>query len=758
MLQIQMRILRVFGPSREEMAAIVKTARAEGCPSLRVQVRDGEYTVCIQASAPTQTLADEYCEWWVQKLSARFGDTCYGFEDTSLAQASLDALLTRRRLLVAADEVTGEILGGALRGLEHSEAVFDFGNQTYRSTANSRRIVHSDTIARKYPGDPVQNAAGLAQSALSATSADYAAVYCSAGEEQDAFVLLCSRIGAAACAVEAEASDGEIANHILDLARRRALGMHLRPAAVTFRPGRDHPPVVLSSDPRPGTRYIMRRKSTEPKGAEPEIIEPEEIAAPAAPEPPEMSQPPEQFAFVKPEEPDLTRDPASPGGAPTGTITFEVPPEAYEAEQPDAAPDSSDEWPHRVRQEPEPDVSATRTIKINRTPAAPEPALPDPEEPADYRGAAGLPEEPADSGRMGNLAPGFGRIAAPGEPEEPEPFELGRKGSLLDREVPDFSAGLDPRDIEAARRADAAEPGASVEEFQRAASNLFAGEDDDEDDDGEWTGGGLFPGMNRSKKPKAGGRPFSALHRSKLKKVSLPMPTFHKNSIQNRSLAMIERSERRRRRNTILAVAAAVVLIVIGASLLLNMNHESTVSIGYELYGTEQFDTEVAQYLAQAAQHSETVTGYLAFPGQNGQLVYTGSQPGDGAALTGGNYLSLSAPANTVLTCADGSLTSMTNAEILQANPEFTLYLNDTVCRFTVTAVYYADSSFSPLNYGSLSSYYEYLAFTTGIAQRSLFDTGTVPGDSDSFVTLVSTGGENGAQICVTGILDKAQS
>ena len=94
MLQIQMRILRVFGLSKAEMNSIIENAQAEGSPSLRLQERDGEYLVCVQASAPTQAMADEYCEKWVQKLRTRFGDACYGFEDTTLAQAALDALLT----------------------------------------------------------------------------------------------------------------------------------------------------------------------------------------------------------------------------------------------------------------------------------------------------------------------------------------------------------------------------------------------------------------------------------------------------------------------------------------------------------------------------------------------------------------------------------------------------------------------------------------------------------------------------------------
>ena len=135
MLQIQMRILRVFGLSKAEMNSIIENAQAEGSPSLRLQERNGEYLVCVQASAPTQAMADEYCEKWVQKLRTRFGDACYGFEDTTLAQAALDALLKKRRLLVAADEATGRLLGNALRGLQHSEAAFDFGNQTRRTPA-----------------------------------------------------------------------------------------------------------------------------------------------------------------------------------------------------------------------------------------------------------------------------------------------------------------------------------------------------------------------------------------------------------------------------------------------------------------------------------------------------------------------------------------------------------------------------------------------------------------------------------------------
>ena len=361
MLQIQMRILRVFGLSKAEMNSIIENAQAEGSPSLRLQERDGEYLVCVQASAPTQAMADEYCEKWVQKLRTRFGDACYGFEDTTLAQAALDALLKKRRLLVAADEATGRLLGNALRGLQHSEAAFDFGNQTYLNPANARRIAAPEALLKKFPGDMVQAAAGRAQSALLLANADYAAVYMPATVGQAPFVLLCSRIGAAACALSPEISDMAIANHILDLARRRALGMHLGPSAITFKPGRERPLLLVSGEgqPRPGFRFTLRRK-----------------AAPAKP----AVKPNASDSYDAEPVPDYDAQPTEPKpqATPTGTITFERPIAQPAAPQPTpdpldlrtAGPQAAAEARARRAAEseldPDLELCATRTIKISR--------------------------------------------------------------------------------------------------------------------------------------------------------------------------------------------------------------------------------------------------------------------------------------------------------------------------------------------------------------------------------------------------------
>ena len=64
---------------------------------------------------------------------------CLPTGETSLAQATLDTLLEKRKLLVAADETTGRLVGALLQPLPHSEAVFDFGTESYADPRESKR-------------------------------------------------------------------------------------------------------------------------------------------------------------------------------------------------------------------------------------------------------------------------------------------------------------------------------------------------------------------------------------------------------------------------------------------------------------------------------------------------------------------------------------------------------------------------------------------------------------------------------------------
>ena len=290
MLASQLCILRVYGLPASEVRGALRAVQAEGCSGLRLLERDGEYAVCIQVNAPTQAMADEYCAKWTQKLRDRFGDAVFGTGDISLAQATLDALLQKRRLLVAADEMTGRLIGARLQPLEHSEAVYDFGTQTWADRDTARKLTAPESLLQKFPGDVVQAAAGRAQLALNFGGADYAVVYMPPTLGQAPFVLLCDKRGAVACAVSPEESDAAIANDLLDLVRRRALGIRPLSAAITFRPGHERPLLLLSAagQPRPVTgRFTVRR----------------------------------------PKPTGTTEAGAAKGAAPTGTITFEPPTE-----------------------------------------------------------------------------------------------------------------------------------------------------------------------------------------------------------------------------------------------------------------------------------------------------------------------------------------------------------------------------------------------------------------------------------------------
>ena len=250
MVNTQLKILRVFGPTGAEVSSVLRGIRDDGCPGLRLLERDGEFAICVQVSAPNRAMAEQYCDKWAARLRAKFGDDVFAEGETSLAQATLDALLEKRKLLVAVDEPTGRLLGSLLQPLPHSEAVFDFGTESYADPQKSRRITVPEQLLRRFPGDIVQAAAGRALAALQVTGADYAAAYMPASVGQCPFVLVCDRRGAVACALPPDMNDTFIGNQILDLLRRRLFGLQLTDSCITFRPGHDRPLLVVSEAAR----------------------------------------------------------------------------------------------------------------------------------------------------------------------------------------------------------------------------------------------------------------------------------------------------------------------------------------------------------------------------------------------------------------------------------------------------------------------------------------------------------------------------
>ena len=697
MVSTQLRILRVFGLTSAEVTAILRQAQADGCTGLRLLERDGEFAVCVQASAPTQAMADEHCDKWAQKLAARFGDALYATGETSLAQAALDALLKKRRLLVATDETTGRLVGALLRPLKHSEAAFDFGTQTYADPVSARKIITPPGLLNRFPGDVVQAAAGRAQLALSVGQADYAVCYMPATVGQAPFVLLCDRRGAVACAVSPELTDAAIGNNLLDLVRRRALGLKNTAGTIQFRPGHEHPLLLVSraGQPKPGdtSRFSLRRRRKAGRADFEPMLDFDtaqipkaaaEAAAAAVAASVGEEQPPKKAARPTPDNAatvaasawaaaerdwDTDAQPPARGGSPlTGSITFE----------PDAE-------------------TGAALQKGARTPPRAEP-------PMDFE-TAGAPNAAAHRA----VRTGSGR-----RPAEP-PARQEPPHSILDDDLPDLTTGLDPEAVRAARQADDSAPPRSLEDFQSAARRLYDSDDPDDVTD----------------------------------------PT------KNRSLARIEKTERRQQRTMVAMFVAFLLLVAVGgAALYWYFSSSLGAKPAARGYGTAQFDESAQAYLVNAAAKREGVAGYLAFPGFEGQLVYTDGATSEEAAsavpqLSGGNWLSGGA-GNTVLVMNSTLLDGLTDLETMRDNAGFTLYLADGTYRCKTLAVYYSDpdeaggSYFVPAG-GALAPYDDYLDFVLGARMRSLYDTDITVTDGSRFLTLVSAPDADGISLCVTG-------
>lgn len=716
MVNTELRILRVFGPTAAEVSAVLRQARADGCPGLRLLERDGEFAVCVQVSAPNRTMAEQYCEKWVQRLRGKFGDDVFATGETSLAQATLDTLLEKRKLLVAADETTGRLVGALLQPLPHSEAVFDFGTESYADPKKQKQIVVPPQLLKKFPGDVVQAAAGRALAAMQAAGADFAAVYMPATVGQCPFVLICDNHGAAACALPPDLNDATIGNQILDLLRRRVLGLRLTDSCIIFRPGRERPLLIVSEAGRERgntVRFSLRRRTpptTEPdRTADFEPMLDFDTAEPVAPPQPEPPAPAAETAMGATRHLNVSRTHAAPQAAsePTGTIRFESELDEENEAVPAAAANPTD--PLDIRTAGPEAARTARSLRVNRRAPAPE----------------------ADA-------------AQPAAEQQQTTIRRSPVPSILDDDVPDFSAELDPEALAAAQAADEADAAAgrttSTEDFTRAASRLF---DDDDSDD---TDTDPPPRRRHAEKPE----------------------TEAANSIRNHSLAMIEKSEKRRRR-MVITVLVVLALVIVGGAVALwwFFSNDLGARPAAKSYGTALYDNTAESYLTKGTEKLPGVVGYLGFPGMEGRFVYAAdtatAENADGETaqtrFATASALNSTAPGNTVLTFTDALLTPLATEEGIKANSGFTLYLPGRTYRFKVLAVYYydpaeqGDGAFDLYGSTDLSSYYDYLSFVAGIQARSLWDTKVEVGDESHFLTLTAPSEDAGVQLCVTGRL-----
>ena len=631
--------------------------------------------------------------------------------ETSLAQATLDALLEKRKLLVAVDEPTGRLLGSLLQPLPHSEAVFDFGTESYADPQKSRRITVPEQLLRRFP----RHCAGRSGPCAGRAAGHGRGLRCRLHARQRRavpFVLVCDRRGAAACALPPDMNDTFIGNQILDLLRRRLFGLQLTDSCITFRPGHDRPLLVVSEAARSRgntVRFSLRRRTPPTRDADHTAdFEPMlDFDRPAPVSPPSFPQP-EQSAAPDPAAPHRTlhrRDAAATPpevSEPTGVIRFETDADA-QAAAPEPARTSGPEAPRHAR--------------IRRARPVEPPAPPD---------EAPLPDVPQ------------GRAPAP---------------SVLDDDIPDFSADLDPAAIAAAQAADdaaeAAGKSASVEDFTRAATQLFDAS-----------------AVEEAAAEKAAQKTDKKRRRKAEKPESGPVQP----SIKNRSLEIIEKS----------AAAADAPLFWglscwrwclcwaagrCGCSCAAIWAHAPRPKLRH---GALRYDRrELPGQGAGAPPRRRRLSGLARAERRTG-LRRRHARPGNArerreapsiVRFATPSALDAATPGNTVVECTGSDYKALADEDTLKQNSGFTLYTAGGVYRFKAIAVYYFDPSEQGAGafdlYGStdLSSYYDYLTFVAGIQARSLFDTGVDVGDDSRFLTVTTHSDESGVLLCITGRL-----
>lgn len=143
--------------------------------------------------------------------------------------------------------------------------------------------------------------------------------------------------------------------------------------------------------------------------------------------------------------------------------------------------------------------------------------------------------------------------------------------------------------------AEAAGKSASVEDFTRAATQLFDAS-----------------AVEEAAAEKTARKTDKKRRRKAEKPESEPVQP----SIKNRSLEIIEKSERRRRRTVILGlVVLTLVLVLGGGALWLFLRCDLGARPAAKSYGTTLYDTTAESYLGKALERRPGVVGYLGWPG-----------------------------------------------------------------------------------------------------------------------------------------------
>lgn len=200
-------VLRLFGAP----LWAVQQAAQQADIAARCRGRGAEVLAALQAETPAGL------EKARKALNGRFAAELYGEGEMTLVHAAVQALETRRRLLVCCDADAGTLLEARLETVPGAEKVFDFGALSY-ADAKIREKLSARTCRVK--GGPIPAKLARVQAAQRFVGADFAAGCVERAE--DTVLFLGSRRG---CWVRTVANTDAPALWLLDMIRRAASGL-----------------------------------------------------------------------------------------------------------------------------------------------------------------------------------------------------------------------------------------------------------------------------------------------------------------------------------------------------------------------------------------------------------------------------------------------------------------------------------------------------------------------------------------------------
>ena len=187
-----MSALRLFGADQQTVEQALRKAAEEGCPGLQLLAREDELIICVRAKAESTEKAREICRHWQQIFRKQFAADVYGEDETTLLEASLQAMVKNKKLFVAVNEATGRILAPRLQEQDLAKSAYDFGQHSYCDKERWKKVEQSEGVSGRYPDCPVQPLAAQAHRAIRQCGVDYSVAYQPSLGARPAFVLVCS--------------------------------------------------------------------------------------------------------------------------------------------------------------------------------------------------------------------------------------------------------------------------------------------------------------------------------------------------------------------------------------------------------------------------------------------------------------------------------------------------------------------------------------------------------------------------------------